>query len=206
MFNSSSPGNTTKTGPEEENHKRPNPSDTMETGQKRSTPPFIDEAKIQEYVKLMLREEVQKEIKKHNIVSVVRSDLQRYQHGEVQGVLTPQLLEALIASSMEQMMDKFNEQLEEKIEYHLDKNMKKHSKKAETEIEINERLKKIEEILLQKEMGSTFDALILVPVYKMKTSISVNICNICNFFSKTVHDVIVCKVHNLEKAMGKYLR
>ncbi|XP_078324581.1 uncharacterized protein LOC111127479 isoform X2 [Crassostrea virginica] len=201
VFKSSSPGNTTKTGPEEENHKRPNPSDTMETGQKRSTPPFIDEAKMQEYVKLMLREEVQKEIKKHNIDSVVRSDVQKYQQGEVQGVLTPQLLEALIASSMEQMMDKFNEQLEEKIEYHLDKNIKKHSKKAETEIEMNERLKKIEEILLQKEMGSTFDALILVPIYKMKTSISVIICYICNFF-KTVLDVIVHKVRNyLEKVM-----
>ena len=204
VFKSSSPGNTTKTGPEEENHKSPNPSDTMETGLKRSTPPFIDKAKMQEYVKLMLREEVQKEIKKHNIDSVVRSDVQKYQQGEVQGVLTPQLLEALIASSMEQVMDKFSEQLEEKIDNHLDRNIKKHPKNAETEIEISERLKKIEEILLQKEMGSTFDALILVPVHKMKTRISVIICYICKLF-KTVLDVIVCKVRNfLEKVMGKY--
>ena len=193
MFKSytSSPGNTTKTGREEENHEIPIQNDTTETG--------LNKSELQEYMKI-LREVVQKEIKKHNIDSAVRSDLQRYQQGEVQGVLTPQLLEALIASSMEQVMDKYSEQLEEKIEYLLDKNIKKHSKKAETEIEINERLKKIEEILLQKEMGSTFDALILVPVYKMKTSISVNICNICISFSKTALDEVDVIVF-----LGKYL-
>lgn len=95
----------------EEELKRAESLDAIETGLYMSKSPVIDKAKLQECVKLFLREEVQKEIEKHNIDNVVRSDLQKYQQGEV---LTPQLLEALIARSMEQVMDKFNEQLEKK--------------------------------------------------------------------------------------------
>ena len=119
----------------EEELKRAESLDAIETGLYMSKSPVIDKTnyKLQEYVKLILREEVQKEIEKHNIDNVVRSDLQKYQQGEV---LTPQLLEALIASSMEQVMDKFNEQLEENIEYHLDR-ISKHKIPVKSESGIN---------------------------------------------------------------------
>ena len=77
-----------------------------------SKPPVIDKTKMHEYVELVLKEEVQKEIKKHNIDSVVRSVVQRYQQGDAQEVLTREQSEALIASSMEKMMDQLQEKMD----------------------------------------------------------------------------------------------
>ena len=77
-----------------------------------SKPHVIDKTKMHEYFELVLKEEVQKEIKKHNIDSVVRSVVQRYQQGDAQEVLTREQSEALIASSMEKLMDQLQEKMD----------------------------------------------------------------------------------------------
>lgn len=176
--------------------------DTTVNGVGMSKPAAIDTSKMQEYVKLMLREEVQKEIKKHNINSVVRSDLQRYHQGEVQGVFTPELLEAMIVNSMRKVMDSYDDHLQEKVDK-LNKLFDKISKQQKTEglpIKIDERLQKIESFLM-KESGSTYDDLI----QRMKTSISRDICKMCKFY-KTSLDTIGDFSPNFSKSLlGKYL-
>lgn len=59
----------------EEKLKRAESLDAIETGLHMSKSPVIDNTKMQEHVKLMLKEEVQKVIKKHKIDNVVRSDV-----------------------------------------------------------------------------------------------------------------------------------
>ena len=156
--------------------KRAESLDDKETG--------LHMTKMQEHVKLMLKEKVQKEIKKHDIDSVVRSAV----HGEAQGVLTPELLEALIVSSMEKVMDKYNDGLQEKVD-ELDEPLQQKTEIWPTKI--NERLKIIEHLL--KDSGSTNDHLIK----RMKTNITGHICKICKCY-KTSLDRMKMKKHNID--------
>lgn len=105
-----------------------------------SEPPVIDKIKLQEYITLMLKKEAQKEIKKHNINSVVRSDVQKYQQGEAQGVLTPELLEAMIASSVEKVMDNYKDWLQETFDKLLQGKMDKCNKQKENRNNYNDHL------------------------------------------------------------------
>ncbi|XP_078323193.1 uncharacterized protein LOC111127383 [Crassostrea virginica] len=155
--------------------------------------PVIPGANMQEDIGyVMLREEIQKEIKKHNIDSVVRSDVQKYLQGEEQMVLTPELLEAMIASSMEKVMDKYHEQLEEKMDK-LNEILQQKTEILPTKID--ERLQRIEHFLL-KDPGSTYDDWI----QRMKTSITGHICKICKFY-KTSLDRMKMKKHNIDSVL-----
>ena len=187
VFKSSGPDNTAKADLEKENLQ----------DLKKIKPAYIDYSEMHEYVKLMMRKEVQKEIKKHNIDSVVRSDVQKYQQGEAQRVLTPELLEAMIASSMEQVMDKYNDQLQEKVDK-LNKLLQQKTEILPTKMD--ERLQRIEHFLL-KDSGSTYDDLI----QRMKTNITGHICKICKFYKTSLDRIVHFPPNFSNSLLGKYL-
>lgn len=164
-------------------------------GLDRSKPPVPDEAIMKEYLGKMLKDELQK-------VITDRRDVQKYQQGEVQGFLTPELLEAMIASSMEKMMDKYDDHLQEKVDQ-LNKLVDKISEHQKTEsvpTKIDERLQKIEKIL-QKESDFPYNDLI----QRMKTSISADICKMCKLYKASLNRICHLFPNFLYSLMGKYL-
>ena len=128
-------------------------------------------------------------------------DVQKYQQGKVQEVLTPELLEAIIASSMEKMMDKYEDRLQEKMDQ-LDKLVEEISKQKTESVptKIDESLQKIEKFL-QKESGFTYNDLI----QRMKTSISAVICKMCKLYKASLNRINHLFPDFLYSLMGKYL-
>lgn len=66
--------------------------------------------------------------------SEVRSDVQKYQQGEAQGVFTPEFLETMIVSSMEMVMDKYSGHQQEKMDKyndHLQEKMDKYKEQLQ---------------------------------------------------------------------------
>ena len=160
-------------------------------GLDRSKPPVPDEANMKEYLGKMIKDELQK-------VITDRRDVQKYQQGEVQGFLTPELLEAMIASSMEKMMDKYDDHLQEKVDQ-LNKLVDKISEQQKTEsvpTKIDERLQKIEKFLL-KESGFTYNDLI--------QRISADICKMCKLYKAFLHRIRHLFPNFLYSLMGKYI-
>ena len=137
----------------------------------------------------MLREEIQKEIKKFNIDSVVRSDVQKYQRGEEQMVLTPELFEAMIASSMEKIMDKYDDGLQEKVDKLNKLLQQKPTKMNERQIvmdryndQLQEKLEKNEEKIKQGKRDRYNDHL---QKYALPPSILYG--TLCEFLFLSVH-------------------
>lgn len=84
-------------------------------------------------IKLELQRHIREEMletqgKMYSLDSVVRSDVQKYQQGEAQGVLTPEQLETMIVSSMERVMDKYSGHLQEKMDKYNEQVQEKRNK------------------------------------------------------------------------------
>ena len=132
-------------------------SDGMETGLEMSKPPVIDKTKLQEYI----NQEVQKKIKK---LCEVDSSVQVYQQGETR-VLTPELLEAMIASSMDSVIDKHNEEVQEKINKQnekLQEKMDKHNELLQKKMDKhNELLQKKMDKLSEQKYSANLDTIFI---------------------------------------------
>ncbi|XP_062594170.1 uncharacterized protein LOC134255665 [Saccostrea cucullata] len=158
---------------------------------------------MNEYIKFM----VQKELQKSQNKNPQTSEVQQYKQGEVQTVVTPEMLNNIISSSIQRAMEKYSEQMQEmqdrldsKLENHLHKMEEKIMKRLEEktthednsedksgdrfvsgpENAIDERLQRIEK-LLQKGKSESFNFSHYVEVAStIISSVTVTLVNITN--------------------------
>lgn len=67
------------------------------------------------------KEDIPREENKHKTDSVVGSNVQKYQHGETQGILTPDLFNRIMEDNIDRLQEKIEEnkeQLQEKLDEH----------------------------------------------------------------------------------------
>lgn len=86
------------------------------------------------------KEDIPREENKHKTQSVVGSNVQKYQHGETQGILTPDLFNRIMEDNIDRLQEKIeenNHQLQEKIKEnkeHLQEKLDEHKHQLQEEI------------------------------------------------------------------------
>ncbi|XP_061184363.1 uncharacterized protein LOC133192364 [Saccostrea echinata] len=176
------------------------PADKSEADHKNpSSPSKTNLEDMSEYVKYM----VQKELQKVQKEIPQTSEVQQYKQGEVQKVITPEMLNDMINNNIQRAMEQYGEQIQEKLDAKLNSLLKLEEKIVEkleekgtyeenyddekkdrlvsgSEKDIDERLHRIEK-LLQKGKSDHFNfSHYLEVASNVISSVTVTIVNITN--------------------------